>query len=87
MGNCDGNDETLSPRLSVVRGGASSASTTSDECLWTLDEVCAYLKMGKTWVRTRVAAGTFPVVRLGAAVRFRPAEVREWLDGQTKGAR
>lgn len=57
------------------------------EGLWTLEDVCDFLKMGKTWVRQQVAAGTLPVVRLGTAVRFKPSAIKAWVERQEKGSR
>ncbi|GEL75666.1 helix-turn-helix domain-containing protein [Myxococcus virescens] len=83
MGNCDGNDESLPPRLSIVRG--DEPALPAEDGLWTRDEVCAYLKMGSTWVREKTASGELPCLKLGRSVRYSPAAIKEWVEQQGRG--
>ncbi len=51
------------------------------ESLWTVVEVAAYLKVSKSWVYHRVAAGELPYLKIGNLVRFEPAAVRAFVVG------
>lgn len=54
------------------------------EKLWTVRDCAEYLNMSVSWVHKQVAAQAIPFARLGHAVRFHPARVREYaarLDG------
>ena len=48
-----------------------------DDTLWTALDVARYLKVSRATVYNLAAAGTIPVVRLGALLRFRPDAIRE----------
>ena len=68
---------------------ASPAVSHAAEPLWKLEDVCHFLKMGRTWVRKQMAvpasSGGLPHYRLGRAVRFDPKQVREWWRGHAAG--
>ena len=49
-----------------------------DELL-TLDELCAILKVPKSWVYARTCKGEIPAIRLGRHLRFRRRIVLEAL--------
>jgi excisionase family DNA binding protein len=44
--------------------------------LWDANDVAAYLKVSRSWVYQKVAAGLVPHVRVGGLVRFAPGDVR-----------
>jgi len=46
------------------------------EQLWDVNDVAKYLKVSRSWVYQRVAAGLLPCTRIGALVRFRPSRIR-----------
>lgn len=50
--------------------------TSSDDRLWTADEVARYLGIHVQTVYRKVRAGTLSVVRVGRLMRFRPEDVR-----------
>jgi excisionase family DNA binding protein len=53
-----------------------------DEGLWTLTETAKKLGMSSRWIEKQIAAGKFPHRKLGASLRFSPADVRRWLASQ-----
>jgi excisionase family DNA binding protein len=50
------------------------------ESLWTAEDVAAYLKTSRSWVYSASAAGRLPCRRVGALLRFVPAEIHAWVD-------
>ncbi len=46
------------------------------EQLWDVNDVAKYLKVSRSWVYQRVAAGLLPCARIGALVRFRASRIR-----------
>lgn len=48
--------------------------------LWKVSEVSAYLRMSTSWVYKEAEAGRLPCVRIGAALRFYPEEIRRFLE-------
>ena len=41
--------------------------------------------MSKHWVYRAVAAGIIPYRKIGAAIRFVPAEIKAWADARRAG--
>ena len=54
----------------------------ADEALWTVQDLQQYLRVGRTLTWTLIARGEIPVVRVGRAIRLRPADVRAWTARQ-----
>jgi len=54
----------------------------SEEIL-TLEEVAAYLKVGKRTVYRLVAAQELPAFKVGGSWRFRRQEIDQWINEQT----
>lgn len=54
-----------------------------DLALLTPDEVCALLKVKKSWLYDTVESGALEAIRLGKQLRFRPSAVARYLDGAT----
>ncbi len=50
------------------------------ETLWTVADVERYTTLKVSTIRKYVRMEWIPFVRLGAAVRFRPAEVEAWVE-------
>lgn len=48
------------------------------ERLWTVRDCAKYLAMSVSWVYKQVEANAIPHAKLGAALRFHPARVREY---------
>jgi excisionase family DNA binding protein len=48
--------------------------------LWKVEDVARYLNMSVSWVYKAVERGELPVQRICAAVRFRPDDVRRYVD-------
>lgn len=56
---------------------------TAPEPLWTVHDVAKYLSASTSYVYKCAERGVLPCRRLGALLRFVPAEVRHWAEGQT----
>ena len=56
-----------------------------EDRLWTAKETCAYLRVSKSWVYKAAEAGTIPVVRIGALLRFDPERIKAWAKGHAQG--
>jgi excisionase family DNA binding protein len=50
------------------------------EGLLTVDDVCALLKVKKSWLYDTVENGLLRPIRLGKQLRFRPASIARFLD-------
>lgn len=48
--------------------------------LLTPDDVCALLKVKKSWLYDAVESGELEAVRLGKQLRFRPSALASYLD-------
>ena len=48
--------------------------------LLTPDDVCALLKVKKSWLYDTVESGALQAVRLGKQLRFRPSALARYLD-------
>jgi excisionase family DNA binding protein len=56
--------------------------------LLTPDDLCALLKVKKSWVYDEVEAGRLEALRLGKQLRFRPSDLARYLDERAgKGRR
>jgi excisionase family DNA binding protein len=49
--------------------------------LWTVAEVADYLRVSRSWVYHRAAAGLLPCLHLGALLRFDPESIRAYAQG------
>lgn len=47
--------------------------------LLTADDVCALLKVKKSWLYDTVEAGAIEVIRLGKQLRFQPSAISAYL--------
>ncbi len=54
--------------------------------LWTVAEVAAYLRVSRSWVYHRAAAGLLPCLRIGALLRFEPDAIRAYAQGEAQQA-
>lgn len=61
--------------------------TEKPEELWTAAEVSALTKLAKSTIYEGVRDGVIPHLCIGGAIRFRPSEVKAWLDGHAKPRR
>jgi excisionase family DNA binding protein len=57
------------------------------EALWTVAEFSAHSKLAKSTIYEWVRKGFIPHLRMGGVIRFRPGEVREWLDRHGQAGR
>lgn len=68
----------------VTHGRAENAE--NKDRLWTVKDVAAFLCVSENTVRNKVAAETIPFIRVGALIRFDPADIRRWLEDQKEVA-
>jgi excisionase family DNA binding protein len=54
--------------------------------IFTLDEVAAYLKVGKRTVYRLAAAKKIPAFKVGGTWRFQRGEINQWIKRQTAEA-
>jgi excisionase family DNA binding protein len=55
--------------------------------LLTPDDLCALLKVKKSWIYDEVEAGRLEALRLGKQLRFRPSEIARYLDERAGASR
>ena len=65
--------------------GAATWQVPSQDPHWDLDlltpdDVCALLKVKKSWLYDTVESGALQAVRLGKQLRFRPSALARYLD-------
>lgn len=58
----------------------------SNDRLLDARDVAELLGVKETWVRDAAREGRIPHVRIGRYVRFRLADVQEWIERQTRRA-
>lgn len=54
--------------------------------LLTPDEVCALLKMKRTWFYAQVASGAIKPIKLGRSTRVRRRDLEAYLNGLDKAS-
>lgn len=54
------------------------------QVIFTLDELAAYLKVGKRTLYRLARTGKIPAFKAGAAWRFRQSEIDQWINDQTQ---
>jgi excisionase family DNA binding protein len=59
---------------------SGTASSTATRTLRTINQVAAYLGIGRTSVYRLVASGELKAVRVGQRLRFRPEDVDAYLE-------
>jgi len=52
----------------------------ADLHLLTADDVCALLKVKKSWLYDTVESGAIPAIRLGRQLRFRPSDIAAYIE-------
>ncbi len=57
-------------------------SDVSNEPLWTVKDVAAYLRTSTSWVYSHADDGTLPSVRIGGLRRFQPEAIRAYARGE-----
>lgn len=50
--------------------------------LWNVEQVSAYLNVGKTTIYELVKGGELKAIKIGRSTRFVPAQVMEWVGSQ-----
>lgn len=47
---------------------------------WSVDEVCQYLNIKRSTAYSLVESGTIPFYRIGRLLRFKPEDVKGWME-------
>jgi excisionase family DNA binding protein len=53
------------------------------EPLWTVEEVAGLTRLARTTIYDKARTGAIPHVKLDGTIRFRPSDIRAWLDRHT----
>lgn len=72
--------------MDLTDAALPSIPTRLGEALVTADEVALFLGVDRSTV-FRLAGRRLPVVEIGRARRFRPRDVKEYVESSTRGAR
>jgi excisionase family DNA binding protein len=67
--------------MNAPTAGAGAGAVTEIERLWTVANVADYLQASTSYVYKCAERGEIPCRRLGALLRFVPADVRRWAEG------
>ena len=80
----------MTPKTAAINAGPGgndtagrpvpAQSTHSDLDLLTPDDVCALLKVKKSWLYDTVENGAIEAIRLGKQLRFRPSALVRYLE-------
>lgn len=62
---------------------AAATAPNADTSLKDVKWLANYLGVSASWVYQACAAGRLPVVRVGALLRFNPATIAAWVQGET----
>ena len=57
------------------------------QVIFTLDELAAYLKVGKRTLYRLAAHGEIPAFKVGGTWRFRQSEIDRWINDQIQAGR
>lgn len=57
-------------------------AATVQEPMWDADDVAAFLKLSRSWVYARAAAGELPGRKIGGLWRFDPETIRRYARGE-----
>jgi len=69
--SCAGSEGTMQKPAAVI-------SAASDEPLWKVADVAAYMKFSRSWVYKQLGLGRIPHVDVLGYPRFIPAVIRQW---------
>ncbi|WP_239015447.1 helix-turn-helix domain-containing protein [Archangium violaceum] len=72
MTNCNNNERMVAPM--------------PDDSAWTVAEAATFLGIARSTLYRKAAEGAVPSFKVGGALRFSPAKLREWRDAQLHGA-
>ena len=61
--------------------------TARQQAIFTLDELTAYLKVGKRTLYRLAANGEIPAFKVGGTWRFRQSEIDRWINDQIQAGR
>ena len=61
--------------------------TARQQAIFTLDELAAYLKVGKRTLYRLASHGEIPAFKVGGTRRFRQSEIDRWINDQTQAGR
>lgn len=63
-----------------------SESNGNEDGLWTAEQVAQHLQVAEGTVNQWVKLGQIPVVKVGRLNRFRPDDIRRWVDERAQPA-
>ena len=57
------------------------------ETLMTIADLAEKMRLTESTIRKYVLEKSVPYIKIGAAVRFRPTEIEQWMDAKKKNAK
>ena len=64
----------------MFEASAEGEETSSQPLLWTLEQVCTSLNLGRSSIDRLIEREGLPIVRFGRAIRVNPISLRVWLE-------
>lgn len=78
----------INPRLRLYEGVTCGGGMTArQQAIFTLDELAAYLKVGKRTLYRLASHGEIPAFKVGGTWRFRQSEIDRWINDQIQAGR
>ncbi|HHY3219149.1 TPA: helix-turn-helix domain-containing protein, partial [Pseudomonas aeruginosa] len=68
-------------------GTCGGGMTARQQAIFTLDELAAYLKVGKRTLYRLASHGEIPAFKVGGTWRFRQSEIDRWINDQIQAGR
>ncbi len=63
---------------------AEATSTPGFEALWDVETTSRYLHTSRSWTYKAVERGELPAVRMGTMLRFRPEDLRKYVNARAR---
>ncbi|WP_439588435.1 helix-turn-helix domain-containing protein, partial [Hydrogenophaga sp.] len=71
----------------VLTRPSGGGMTARQQAIFTLDELAAYLKVGKRTLYRLASHGEIPAFKVGGTWRFRQSEIDRWINDQIQAGR
>ena len=77
-------EEALSAYEGTLSEGQASEQPTDGQVLqlFSIDEVCQALGMGKSWTYRKIKGGEIPSIKLGRSIKVKREDLEEYLEGR-----
>ena len=75
---------TTAHRKSEAPSSADATSTPAFEALWGVKTASRFLHTSRSWTYKAVERGELPAVRVGSMLRFRPQDLRSYVNARAQ---